>query len=520
VKILGPKKIEGKPMRTPRLLFYLRLAFLLPIAVTFGCGNSNSGSPAFSTRIETTANPLVARYSILPLQANVTAWIEFGPDTTYGRQTWVTAPTSAPRQPVSILVAGMKPNTTYHMRTHLESLDGGSWTGPDETFKTGALPSTAGTPPGIVITRPTPGLEPASGVEVINGVGGPTALLAFVTDLEGNVIWYYNPGNGSSITPMKLMDNGDFLLGVGDLREIDLAGNTVRSVTTAQVNQSLQANGYSFTISVFHHDVIVLPNGHWIALANYTVPSSQVPGYTGPTADILGDALIDIDLDGNVAWAWSAFDHLDPNRHPIFFPDWTHSNAIIYTSDGNLLVSMRHQGWILKIDYANGSGAGDILWKLGYQGDFTLAGGDDSDWFFAQHYPNIENINGSVMTMSIMDNGDFRVAPGGTGQCSNNCYSRATVFQVDEATRLATLLWQDSPGLFSAWGGSIGTLSNGNVEFDLCDIVTPAGTPASQVMEVTNTANPQTVWQLNLAGINAYRAFRIPSLYPGVAWQK
>jgi hypothetical protein len=122
--------------------------------------------------------------------------------------------------------------------------------------------------------------------------------------------------------------------------------------------------------------------------------------------------------------------------------------------------------------------------------------------------------------MSVMDNGDFRVGSGGAVECSSNCYSRATIFQIDESTNLATLLWQDSPGLFSAWGGSIGTLSNGDVEFDLCDQIIPAGTPASQVMEVTQTANQQTVWQLNLVGVNAYRAFRIPSLYPGVSWQK
>jgi len=507
-------------MRIPRLLFFWRLAFLLPILAMFGCGSGSSiGSPVLSGNISATGNALVAQYNITPFQANVTAWVEFGTDTTYGRQTPVTPPTTAPQQRVSILVAGMKPNTTYHMRAHLGAVDGETWVGPDQTFKTGAIPSSAGTPPGIVVTRPAPGLEPASGVEVFNGVGGPTALLAFVTDIDGNIIWYYNPGNGSSITPMRLMDNGHFLLGVGDLREIDLTGNTVRSVTMDQVNQSLQANGYSFTISVFHHDVIVLPNGHWIALANYTVPYSNFEGSSGIT-EVTGDALIDIDPNGNVAWAWSAFDHLDVHRHPIFFPDWTHSNAIIYTPDGNLLVSMRHQGWIINIDYANGSGGGDILWKLGYQGDFTIASGDDSDWFFAQHYPSVESVNGSVMTLSIMDNGDLRVGPGGAGVCSSNCYSRATIFQVDESTNLATLLWQDSPGLFSAWGGSIGTLSNGDVEFDLCDQIIPSATPASQIMEVTQTATPQTVWQLNLLGANAYRAFRIPSLYPGISWRK
>ncbi len=35
---------------------------------------------------------------------------------------------------------------------------------------------------------------------------------------------------------------------------------------------------------------------------------------------------------------------------------------------------MRNQSWILKIDYANGTGTGNVLWKLGQDGDFTLPG--------------------------------------------------------------------------------------------------------------------------------------------------
>ena len=72
------------------------------------------------------------------------------------------------------------------------------------------------------------------------------------------------------------------------------------------------------------------------------------------------------------------------DRHLQGMPDWTHSNALSYTADGNLLLSVRHQSWIVKIDYSNGSGLGISWWKLGDEGDFTLLGGDRSQWF----YPN------------------------------------------------------------------------------------------------------------------------------------
>jgi hypothetical protein len=71
------------------------------------------------------------------------------------------------------------------------------------------------------------------------------------------------------------------------------------------------------------------------------------------------------------------------------------------------------------------------------------------------------------------------------------------MLQVDESTRIASLLWQHLPGFYSFWGGSIGTSSNGDMEFDM---TTPLGGVASQIMEVTQTDTPQTVWQLNLTG--------------------
>jgi hypothetical protein len=50
------------------------------------------------------------------------------------------------------------------------------------------------------------------------------------------------------------------------------------------------------------------------------------------------------------------------------------------------------------------------------------------------------------------------------------------------------------------------------------DDVTPVNQSTSQIMEVTQKDN-QLVWQMNVSGANAYRAYRIPSLYPGVTWE-
>jgi hypothetical protein len=138
----------------------------------------------------------------------------------------------------------------------------------------------------------------------------------------------------------------------------------------------MQAAGFDFLPSYFHHDFALLPDGHVILLTNFTRNFTDLPGYPGTTA-VLGDGIVDLDENWNPVWAWNSFDYLDVNRHLFGLPDWTHGNALVYSAaDGNLLLSMRHQSWVLKIDYNNGAGAGDILWKLGYQGDFAMTQGD------------------------------------------------------------------------------------------------------------------------------------------------
>jgi len=215
---------------------------------------------------------------------------------------------------------------------------------------------------------------------------------------------------------------------------------------------------------------------------------------------------------------------LDINRHVLDFPDLTHGNALTYSpDDGNLLVSMRNLSWVIKVDYEDGKGNGDVLWRFGYQGDFTLAQGAPAGWQYGQHFPVFLSPNTTgQFRLGLFDNGNNRVLDANGNMCGTTgqpaCYSRAVIFDVDENAKTAQIEWQDNRTEFSPIIGSIQELPNGDMFFDLGDI-TPPITAIGRIVEETKDSPPQVVWQLEeVTGQIVYRAVHLPSLYPGVQW--
>jgi arylsulfate sulfotransferase len=477
--------------------------------------------------VAATQNPLVAAYSIV-VPAGASVQVQFGLDTSYGLSTSVSStPTGGE---ITVLVAGMRAGTTYHMQAIVD-LIGAQLLDTDHSFTTGSIP--AERLPNITVQQFGAG-TPSDGIELLSldpNTGNDNLLSAVATDLQGNVIWYYDLGTSDWAFPVKPLPNGHMLVnasptgttGVNEIREIDLAGNIINRITLNAVNQSL-IDIPSFQISSFHHDVLALPNGHYILLGNYQETINNVPGIPVGTA-MLGDALIDWDPQQSAVWVWSAFDHLDLTHAPYGFADWTHSNAIIYSpDDGNLILSMRNQNWIIKINYQNGAGDGSVLWRLGFGGDFTLPNGQAPvEWNYGQHYPTIVSPNSAgVFSLMFFNDGNDRFMDSDDDVCGTPgvgaCYSSVPVFQLDESDMTATVLWEDnlSP-YFSFCCGDALLLANGDMEVDIAyDLTTTPG--ISDIEEVTQTPTPELVWEMQAHGQLAYRGLRIPSLYPGQVW--
>src|SRR5262249_49933290 len=306
------------------------------------------------------------------------------------------------------------------------------------------------------------------------------------------------------------------------LREIDLAGNPVRETNLAAVNAQLTALGHEISYG-FHHEVHRLPNGDTVVLAL----TERKIDVNGTPTNYIGDLILVLDEDFQVAWAWDAFDHLDINRGPVLgeiaiqgapgpdsvVPDypavsWLHDNAVsLSPADGNLVLSMRHQDWVIKIDYRNGSGDGHVVWRLGQGGDFAVHSADPNPWFSHQHNAHYLDDH----TLILFDNGNARRAT------DPNAHNRGQVWTLDETSMTATPVLNADLGDYSDRFGSAQRLSNGNYSFTSGAL--GQGPPPSQfgrTIEVLPDGTKTYVLETDPVGVLVYRSYRTRTLYEGI----
>jgi hypothetical protein len=241
----------------------------------------------------------------------------------------------------------------------------------------------------------------------------------------------------------------------------------------------------------------------------------QGPG----TVDVIGDALVELDQNLQVVWAWDAFDHLDVTRKATLnetcIPgqagcppvtkatvanDWLHSNSVHYTpADGNLIISIRHQDWVIKIEYLNGTGSGRLLWRLGKDGDFQFLSADAYPWFSHQH--DAEFDVAGVPLLTLFDNGNVRKA------LFPSANSRGQAFWMDEPGRRVVPVVNADLQSYSPALGAAERLCNGNFHFT-------SGVILPDVKAQSVELAPDGTIKYVLETANAvYRSFRMFSLY-------
>jgi hypothetical protein len=459
--------------------------------------------------ITPTANKLVFLYSAPACEAGSTLRVQFTAPDGFKQSTLPMKCTG--NTSLNVYIAGLRAKTAYKVQQNVIAASGNITVGPELQLTTGQLDFT---PPATRLLSKLAGSAPDGFLLQSNVFSQNVA-----TDLNGNIVWY----NPSEIRYLTHAEPGGYFVALYDnwsyddteqiIRILDLAGNTIAETNAARVSEQLVAQGRS-PITSFHHEARMIGDGRILLLAGAERLMTGVQ--SEDEVDVLGDVILVLDRDLQVEWSWDAFDHLDVKRAailgetcafasggcPVFrlaavANDWLHGNSLQLAPDGNILYSARHQDWLIKIDYANGSGTGDILWRLGKDGDFRMISDDPSPWFSHQHDANFERGSNRLM---LHDNGNTRWAT------DKSAHSRGQVLELDEQARTAKLVFNADLGDFSRALGSTEKLSNGNYNFGLGWDSNSFG----QSLEFTPNGDLVTHIEVET---QMYRAYRMRDMY-------
>jgi arylsulfate sulfotransferase len=433
---------------------------------------------------------------------------------------------------MNILIGGMLPSTEYSFYSQVGVPGGALTNGPTVTWTSGAIPTSLLSVP---LTFPVPFNAASSHKERLTLIGFNTAGTPTATTTIGNIVWYYN-GDGAypgDYTGTGLYGNQ---IGPGQvIQTIDLTGHVIQETNVDRINEQLLAMGTD-PVSEFTHDIRLLPNGDLIAIGEtQKIFPAGTQGNSDPI-DIIGTELVELNSDFQVDWYWDSYDHstgngqLNINRAavlneqcttgnggidgcpPVLLTnpanDWLHTNTVQYMpEDGSLIISMRNQDWIAKIDYNNAAGTGDILWIMGEDGSFAINNttGDPWPWFSHQHDVEFQNNSNQLMTM--FDNGNTRIT-------SNGGDSRGYVLSVDESGLQVTPQLLADVGFYAVAQGSAQVLTNGDYEFMGGQIygLEPSSTPLFYQEGVELTPAGATTFS-EMAQSAAYRLWRTQDLY-------
>ena len=416
-------------------------------------------------------------------------------------------------------VRGLAPDSDHQLSLEVSASEGGASSSGTLDFRTDYF---------------LPGFRPSFEVEVHDEAALDSAYRMFdytytplwepsgiyVVDTQGVSRWYLEsgpallPGPTSIWGGIEMLEDGSILaLRDGGILIIDELGE-----------RRFDYHPLDEGVASFHHEVIQLANGNFLALGNSfgDVDYSALDPEIGEQ-HVAGDYLVEVNPAGEIVWTWDAFGHLDPQRILAEFNtgleyinpetgqagyDWTHDNGMVHSAEDDvILLSMRHQDWIVAIDHQSG----DLLWRLGPDGDFEL---DEGRWFHHQHSPQWQ----ADGTLLLYDNGlDLSIEP-------TQWRSRAVRYALDDDAMVATQVWEwdDEQPYLAAVASDADRTPAGNVlvldsslqpDLSVFDI----GQNYSRLVEVAYEGSSSPIWSMQTKqGSFVYRATAVDRL-PGGA---
>lgn len=265
---------------------------------------------------------------------------------------------------------------------------------------------------------------------------------AYLIDMNGKFCHRWSHPEG--ITHAKLLDNGN-LLCRGEV--VPMEDGKLGMAAQARIAFELDWESnvvWEFRDDNLHHDHERLPNGNTLLIAWRQMTEEQSAlvkgGYPSDDDDpkMLGDIVLEVTPQGDVAREWHSWEHLDPDVEIIcpleYRREWTHCNSITTSPDGDWIVSMRRTDTIAFVDPISGA----IKKRIG---------------------PGLVSHQHDA---HILPNGHMMIFDNGVHSPKRPMYSR--VIEIDIETQDIVWEYQADPvfSFFSVMAGSAQRLPNGN----------------------------------------------------------
>jgi hypothetical protein len=181
------------------------------------------------------------------------------------------------------------------------------------------------------------------------------------------------------------------------------------------------------------HDILRTENGNYFLIFYHNRAKEGVIDYE----------IQEWTPEGKVVYSWNSKSLKVPAGTKASV-DPFHLNALSFSPDHKLVVSLCDTSGVIKIDYPGTN----VLWRMSYR-DWKFIG-DSWNGFRYQH------------TVRSLENGNLLIFDNGDG---NKNISRAVEYRIDEKNKTAHLVWEyrnTNPKHFRDIQGSVQRLSNGN----------------------------------------------------------
>ncbi len=347
---------------------------------------------------------------------------------------------------------------------------------------------------------PTPGYYLVGNVLMAYGQQGYAIML----DGNGVPVWYHTTQTHRGASTVE-----DVVPGT-----ISYVPNFTGTFGAASVQFELHDPGKGTTtyvessgVPLDTHELRYLPNGDYLVFAAPITTGVDLTGLAsfGPSENIVGCDIQEVDPTGAVVWRWTATDHLDPVKDTTWPQTATvdgqtvvepfHCNSIDVSPDGDLLVSARHLDSVFLVSKATGT----ILWKMG-GATFTKEGApyiavtnDPEISFYRQH------------DARFLPNGDISMFDDQTDKPGP---ARGVIYAYDVNAGTAVFQWEYQGTASSAAMGSFRILPDGSRVIgwgnggatdrsftevgangtDILDFGFPDGTASYRAIKVTTSA--------------------------------